>query len=381
MSNYQYQTHPWFFAQVPPETEDLVKTEFQELGIKEFKTAYRGLSFKAEMNQLHRVCYQSRLATRVLAPLITFDCHSTKYLYKTARQINWQEFLNPGMTFAIFAQVSNSNIRHSRYASLKLKDAIADYFMDKYSKRPSVNTHNPDAWFNLHIHSNKAVISLDCSGGSLHRRGYRQEGLDAPLQETLAAAIIRLSGWNAKEALLDPMCGSGTLLAEALMQAKQLPAAYLRERFGFERLPDYDADIWRKERKKQNARITELPVKMLFGGDNRSEALNATRKNLSKLPQSDSITLKRQDYRDWKLNSPATLVCNPPYGKRLESGGDMRSFYKQLGDHLKQNYQGSRAFIYFGERENLKFIGLRPSWKKALSNGGLDGRLALYELY
>ena len=372
MSTFQYQQYAQHFAQLAPGMGELAQAEFQQLGATNCKQAYRGMHFSGNHEVLYRINYMSRLATRILAPLITFDCHSTKYLYKTARQINWHDLLNVRGSFAVFAQVSNSQIRHSQYAALKLKDAIVDHFRDRSGKRPNVDTRDPDIWFNLHIENNRAVISLDTSGGSLHKRGYRKSGLDAPMQETLAAAIVLLTNWNGEQPFIDNMCGSGTLLAEAHMQSCGIPPAYLRERFGFERLPDFDPALWRKVRKECNSDIRTHEQSAIFGSDVHPGAIAASRNNLN---------VQVMDYQQRKIDAPSIIVCNPPYGIRLGKGTDLASFYRQLGDYLKQRCSGSKAFIYFGDRKNMKFIGLRPSWKKALMNGGLDGRLALYELY
>lgn len=381
MTSYQYQEYHHFFAQVAPGLEELCAEEITSLGGQEVKSAYRGIHFKGSAKVLYGVNYNSRLATRILAPLITFDCHSTKYLYRTAAKLQWSDFLTPEQSFAILAQVSNSRIRHSQYAALKLKDAIVDHFMESGNKRPSVDTRSPDVRFNLHIENNRAVISLDTSGSSLHRRGYRKEGLEAPMQETLAAAIVKLSNWQGELPLLDPMCGSGTLLAEALMHLKGIPSAQLRSSFGFQWLPDFDVETWGDVRREGQEAIRDIAPGQIKGGDILPSAVEASRKNLEALSQSKLVEIHKRDFQDWQLDTPHVILCNPPYGLRMGAGIDMRDFYKGLGDYLKRNCQDSSAYIYFGNRENLKYIGLRPSWKKALMNGGLDGRLALYELY
>ena len=213
---YNYQMSNRFFAQIADGMDELGVEELTGLGAQDVKPTFRGLYFSADNEALYRINYTARIISRVLAPLLTFDCHSTDYLYKTARTIPWTELFSLDNTFVISANVSNSIINHSQYAALILKDAIVDSFRDKYDDRPNVERINADICFNLHISKNKATIYLDTSGGSLHRRGYREEAVDAPMQETLAAAIIRLSGWNGLTPLYDPMCGSGTLLLEAL---------------------------------------------------------------------------------------------------------------------------------------------------------------------
>lgn len=290
-------------------------------------------------------------------------------------------FFAPHQTFAIFSHVSQRHIKHSQYASLRLKDAIADHFLTKFGQRPSIHRTNPNVWINLHIENNKAVISLDTSGGSLHRRGYRDEGREAPMQEIVAAAIIRLSGWDGSRPLYDPMCGSGTLLMEALMVHGRIPSGLLRRRFGFEFMPDFDAALWREVKKTALDGIRDVPQDLILGSDISPGAVAAARKNASRLPQGDKIKLLVMDFREIEDWGERVIITNPPYGIRLGKDQDLVSLYKELGDFLKKKCKGSRAYIYFGNREFIPHIGLRPSWKKALKSGGLDGRLAKFEIY
>ncbi|MFQ5628300.1 MAG: class I SAM-dependent RNA methyltransferase, partial [bacterium] len=241
---YLYQKTSRYFAQVADDVKDLAEADLQSLGAKSTRQVYRGIHFTATPEVLYKINFRSCLSHRILAPLMTFDCHSDKYLYKTALQIKWQDFLAPSKTFAVNATVSHSNITHSKFAALRLKDAVVDYFRERTGKRPSIDTEYPDVWLSLHIQNNKATISLDTAGGSLHRRGYRRKTVEAPMIETLAAAIIRYSEWDGRSPLCDPFCGSGTLLCEAFLHATQTPAAILRKKFGFERLPDFDVAIW-----------------------------------------------------------------------------------------------------------------------------------------
>lgn len=381
MTTYQYQKTGRFFGQIADGLEELGCEELRELGAANVTPGHRGITFAADMATLYRINYRSRLLSRVLAPLITFDCHSTKYLYKTARSLPWTDLFGLENTFAVFAQVSGSAIRHSQYAGLCLKDAVADSFREEHGRRPDVDPKHPDVWLNLHVRNNRATISLDCSGGSLHRRGYRKEGVDAPMQETVAAAIIRLTGWDGTTPLYDPMCGSGTLLCEAFMHAARIPAAFLRPRFGFERLPEFDAGKWKMERKKADAAMRPVPADLIRGSDIEDEAVRAARRNLAALPEGGRIKVFRTDFRDIADLSNTTIVCNPPYGIRMKKDGDITAFVRELGDFLKQRCTGSTAFLYFGDRALLKSVGLRTAWKKPLKNGGLDGRLARYDLY
>lgn len=375
---YAYQHNHPFTAQVSDGLEELLQTELEELGATDCVRCFRFVRFHADHETLYRVVYRSRLATRILAPLVHFPCASDRALYTAGRDIRWTDFLHAGQTFAIFANVSASSIGHSQYAALKLKDAVADWFRDHGGQRPSVDPRTPDLWLHLHIHENRATISLDASGGSLHRRGYRTQSVDAPMQETVAAAMIRLSGWDGRSPLVDPLCGSGTLLCEALMHGTGIPAAFLRQRFGFEHLPDFNARLWTGV-SQECAPLSDVPL--LRGGDLDPRAVEATRANLANLPGGDEVVVGRRDFfaRDDLANT--TIICNPPYGLRLGQGEDMSAWFKRFGDHLKRRCSGSTAYVYFGDRTWLKSIGLRPEWKKPLKNGGLDGRLAKFRMY
>jgi 23S rRNA (guanine2445-N2)-methyltransferase len=378
---YEYQKTNRFFAQVAGQMEEYGAAELKEFGVKEITPVYRGIWFKTDLEHVYRINLWARLLTRVLAPLLTFSCHSTEYLYTTAMKMEWEKLISPDNTFAIFATVSNSKITHSQYASLKLKDAIADYFTEKYGKRPDVNREDPDVWINLHIDKNKAHISLDTSGGSLHKRGYRLNSVPAPMQETLAAAVIRISGWNGDTPLFDPMCGSGTLLAEALLHYSRTPSAFFRKKFGFELLPDFDESTWQKI-KDDAKRIRRLLLDNLLSGcDIELRAVNAARGNLNSLQNGHLVRVQKRDFREHPGLENGVLVCNPPYGIRLGEEKKLESLYKDLGDFLKQKCKGSTAWIYCGNRNLIPHLGLKPSRKIPLVSGNLDGRLLKVEVY
>jgi putative N6-adenine-specific DNA methylase len=375
---YDYQQHRTFTAQVADGIEDLALEELAGLGADECIRGFRFVRFRADHRTLCRVVYRSRLVPRVLAPLTGFPCLPDRALFAGARDVRWSDFLNPDQTFAVFANVSKSAIGHSQYAGLKLKDAVADWFRDRTGRRPSVDTREPDVWLHLHIHEDTATISLDVSGGSMHRRGYRVRSVDAPMNETVAAAVVRMTGWDGRSPLVDPMCGSGTILCEALMHAAGLPAGLLRGNFGFLRLPDFDPRVWDAERQDVPASPAETDLR---GGDLDPAAVEATRANLSRLPGGEDVIVGRRDFFDRLDLSGTTIVCNPPYGIRLGKDEDMGAWFRKFGDHLKRRCQGSTAFVYFGDRNLLKHIGLKPEWKRPLKNGGLDGRLAKFVLY
>jgi len=379
--DFQYQRTNAYFAQVANGLEELAAEEITALGATKVNLRFRGLYFNADSATLYRINYGSRLLTRVLAPLLSFDCHSTKYLYNTAMDIPWEEIFTPDQTFAVFAQVSNSQITHSQYASLKLKDAIVDRFRDKTHRRPNVDPKYPNIWFNLHIENNRAIISIDTSGSSLHRRGYRLDTVEAPMQETLAAAVVKFSEWNGDRVLLDPMCGSGTIAAEAYMAYTNLSSGYFRKSFGFERLPDFDHALWKRIRKSMDGDFKEPGTVPIQASDIEPSALRVAKRNLGHLPGGERIYTHRKDFQEIAMVEGATLIMNPPYGIRLKPNQDLSDFYKGIGDWLKNNCSGSEAYIYFGDRKYLKNIGLRPEWKKPLMNGGLDGRLAKFVMY
>jgi putative N6-adenine-specific DNA methylase len=378
---YQYQINHRFFAQVPDGIEELAGKELAELGAERVRTTYRGVYFDAGKAVLYRINYGARLATRVLAPLLTFRCHSSDYLYKKSREISWEEFFTADHTFSVFANVTQSKLRHSQYAALRLKDAVVDSFRERFNRRPSVNRNDPDVWIGLYIERDKATISLDTGGGSLHRRGYREEGGEAPMQEITAAAMIRLSGWDGSKPLYDLMCGSGTLLSEALMAYCRIPGSYRRERFGFQFLPDYDGPLWLAVRKELDEAVREPGQGLISGSDASGTAVASARKNMTGLPHGDRVSLKVSDFRSITELRNHVILCNPPYGIRLDPGRDLGPLYRDLGDFLKQRCQGSSALIYFGNRVWIAHVGLKPSWKKALKSGGLDGRLVKYEIY
>jgi putative N6-adenine-specific DNA methylase len=378
---FAYQQDQTFFAQIAEGLEDLGAMEIGRLGAAAIRPSFCGLHFKADPASLYRINYQSRLVSRVLAPLARFVCTDTARLYRTARQVPWKAIMGVSQTLAVFANVSNSQIRHSQYAALCLKDAIVDYFRDDCGRRPDVRRIDPDVWISLFIENNRAVVSLDTSGGSLHRRGYRQEGAEAPMQETVAAAIIQWAEWDETRPLVDPMCGSGTLLAEALMHHCRIPAGFLRRRFGFEHLPDFERSLWSSVKAAADQAIRPPIPDHIRGGDIAAAAVQTARANLRRLPHGASIRVDVSDFRRRNDLSGRVIVCNPPYGIRLRPTTDITLFYREIGDFLKQRCAGATAFIYFGDRDMLKHIGLKPSWKRPLKSGGLDGRLAKFEMY
>jgi len=378
---YLYEKDAQYFAQVAESVKDIAITEIKELGGYGLKPVFRGIWFKASKADFYRINYHARLLSRVLAPLVTFECGDKDDLYKAAKKIRWEEFLTTKQTFSIMANVSESEITHSNYAGLRVKDAIADYFRDRSNKRPSVDSKDPWIIINLHLHQNIATISVDASGGPLHKRGYREESVSAPMQETVAAAIIRLSGWDGSTSLYDPMCGSGTLLCEALMHYCKIPAQVFRTGFGFERLPDFDGKLWERIKADANDNIRPLPEKLMGGSDISEHSVNAVKTNLMGLHFGGNIHIDLTDFKEIPSIENAVIITNPPYGIRMGKDQDMNLFYKDLGLFLKERCKKCTAYVYFGEPKFIKKVPLSPSWKRPLKIGGLDGKLAKYELY
>jgi len=312
----------------------------------------------------------------VLAPLISFACHSEKYLARqSAALIDWTSLIELESSFGIDVNLSGSKIRHSLYAGQLVKDAICDQFRAKYGKRPDFSTAKPDINFNLHIKDNFATIALDLSG-SMHKRGYRSGTSDAPLQETLAAAIVKLSGWDGQKPLTDPMCGSGTILCEALMSYCRIPAAILREHKYIERFPDHDHELWKSVRAQANQAMRELPDGLIGGSDLSASALHIARTSLDRLPFGRSVRLVKSRFQDLPSQPDCCVISNPPYGVRLEESASVAKLYNDLGDWLKQRCPDSEAYILCGSADLVSQLRLRAWWKKSLKNGDLDVKLA-----
>ncbi len=378
---YVYEKQSLYFAQVSETIKDLAAEELKELKAENIEPVFRGIWFCASKKDFYNITYQTRLCSRILAPLAVFDCPDKDILYKTAKKIYWEEFLTPSKTFSIISNVSNSNITHSNFAGLRVKDAIADYFRDRTNKRPNVDSVSPYVTFHLHIYQNKATLSVDASGGSLHKRGYREESVSAPMQETVAAAIIRLSGWNGQTPLYDPMCGSGTLLCEALMHFCRIPSQIFREEFGLQRLPDFDAALWRKIKDQALQEITPISQGLIAGSDKDEYAVTAARTNLMGLHHGNLVEISRHPFQELDPMEHTTIVTNPPYGIRMGNDQDMNLFYQELGQFLRNQCKGCTAYVYFGEPKFIKKVPLAPSWKKNLVIGDLDGKLVKYDIF
>jgi len=372
----EYQKHHKYFAQVAGSLENVARMELTELGAEVYREVPRGLYFSATTPVFYKVLYQSRIIQRLLAPLLSFPTHSEKYLYDQAvKNIDWTALFKLTDSFGIESNVSDSQIKHSLYAGQILKDAICDRFRAKYNARPDFSAKEPDILFNLHIHRNEATISLDIGGGSLHKRGYRRSAGAAPLQETLAAAVVRFSGWDGETKLYDPMCGSGTLLAEALMSYCRIPAGKLRKHNAIRFMPDFDPETWTKIVKEADSQIRELPSGLISGSDISSDMVETASLNLSCLPGGRNVRITRSKFQDLVGLEGCTIITNPPYGVRLGSELQAPSLYRELGAWLRASCIGGTAYILCGSDELSTELRLRNRWKKTLKNGDLQSCL------
>ncbi|WP_195155545.1 THUMP domain-containing class I SAM-dependent RNA methyltransferase [Candidatus Protochlamydia phocaeensis] len=364
--------------------EPLLMDELKELGFNHLHVGYRGVFVEEwDWSAIYKINYASRLASRVLLPIARFKCFDRRSLYRHIFEINWPAYLKDGQTFAIDANVHHRELRNSLFAAQVAKDAICDVMRQKVGRRPSVDLQNPDIQLNLYIQQQLAILSFDTSGTPLHKRGYRQETVEAPVQETLAAAMLRLADYQPDQVFLDPCCGSGTLLIEAALMATQTPPGYLRQQWGFMNHPDYRSDEWLKVRNKIDEKRTALLPNHLFGIDISKNAVRAAKINLKAAGFSQDVDIAQADFRDYTPSIPPTFILtNPPHGRRLEDENQLRPFYRSLGDFLKQKTaKPAKGFIFTGNLELAKEVGLAAKRRYVLNNGGIDSRLLEYDLY
>ena len=363
-----------FFISTPRNLEPLLAQEMRDLGIVDVKPAYLGVDAKLSREEVYRVVYASRLASRVLRPLATFPCRNPEELYEHAVQFNWAKILKEGQTLKVSASVSDSAITHSQYAALKLKDAVVDSLRERTGARPSIDRETPDVRLDLFLRHDQATISLYYSDGIMHRRGYRIQAVDAPLKENLAAAVLMFAGWKGEKPLVDIFCGSGTFLIEGAMIATHTPAGYFRESQGFEPLPDFSPSLWEKVKSEFTKNILPLPKGLITGVDVSARAMAATRANLARTPWMDFIKLVQKDFT--KLEGPYSekvVVANPPYGVRLEDTQEgLKEFYKAIGQFLKVKCSGSKAYVLVPEGELDKEIWFKPERRLEIDNGALS---------
>ncbi len=369
-----------FLAKTLYGLEEVLAEELKNSGAKNITVKNRAVEFEGNKETLYLTNLSLRTALRILVPVRSFIFKNTDEFYTKAKNIKWFNYLNPNHTFAVDAVVNSKIFKHTKYPALKLKDAIVDRIRDKTGKRPDVDTVNPKLKIHLHIQNNKCNIYLDSSGKSLHRRGYRIEGGSAPLNEVLAAGMILLTGWKGDTNFLDPMCGSGTLVAEAAMLAANIPPNLNRNDFGFMNWNDFDENMYNKIKTLLKEKIRKPEIK-IGGSDISKKAIAIARKNISRAGLNVPVTLTVKDFTQISKNGESgIIVTNPPYGERLKSTS-LIELYKSFGDVLKQNFTGYEAWILSGDKTAIKHVGLRPAKKLTLYNGAIECKFHKFEIY
>tara|TARA_B110000438_G_scaffold273348_1_gene292695 strand:+ start:505 stop:1647 length:1143 start_codon:yes stop_codon:yes gene_type:complete len=358
--------------------EEILAEELRKLGAQNVKPMNRAVSFKGDTGFMYKANLNLRTALRILKPIAHFQAHDEKELYKKLCEIDWTEIFDLDATFATHATTHSEVFTHSKYASLVMKDAIADTFRNKFDKRPNVAPEMPDVSVNLHIAKHTCTVSLDSSGDSLHKRGYKSDVVTAPMNEVLAAGLILLSDWNRISDFYDPMCGSGTLLIEAALIAYNIPVNIFRERFGFEGWKDFDEELWKMIKEVSLEKETHYDGK-ITGSDNFQKAVRISRENIENALLFDNIKVKTENFFDTTIEAGTFVLFNPPYGARIPIEVD--EFYEKVGDTLKHNYKGCLIWLISSDIENMKFIGLRPSKKIKVMNGKLECSFRKFEVY
>ncbi|MFW6019177.1 MAG: THUMP domain-containing class I SAM-dependent RNA methyltransferase [Bacteroidales bacterium] len=360
--------------------EPVLKRELEAIGAEEAEAINRAVIFKGDNEVLYKANYWPYTALRILKIIDEFDVKDENDLYNKIKRIKWYKLMDLDGTLAIDTFLHNSTMTHSRFVSQKIKDAIVDQFRDMFERRPSVDTENPELRINVHINKNHCTISLDSSGDSLHKRGYRQETNKAPINEVLAAGMLKLAGYDGNQNLLDPMCGSGTILIEAALMASNMPSAFYREEFGFFKWMDFEPLLWRQI-KKEAFQFQKDPEGEIVGFDMNQNTITKAKANAKFAKLHHDIEFRQIEFsQSSKPFNEGLIVMNPPYGERMKMQ-NMDEFYKMVGDTLKTEYKGFNAFIISSDIEAIKHIGLKTSEKHILYNGALECRFNKYELY
>tara|TARA_R110002073_G_scaffold4213_4_gene28074 strand:+ start:34492 stop:35658 length:1167 start_codon:yes stop_codon:yes gene_type:complete len=361
--------------------EGLLAKELRQLGAMNIKEGVRSVSFVGDKGFMYKANIALRTAVRILKPIKKFKVNSEDDLYNELQKIRWEDYFNEDGTFAIDAVVNSDIFTHSHYTALKSKDAIVDYFRDKYGKRPNIDLDHPDVQLNVHIQRDFCTISLDSSGDSLHKRGYRSATNIAPINEVLAAGLVLHSGYDGTQHFIDPMCGSGTILIEAAMIACNIPANINRREFGFERWSDFDADLFEVIRNSLLKRTRES-YRKIIGFDKAPSAVRKAIDNVKNANLDDFIEVQHENFFNTQKDTEGKTIVlfNPPYGERLEI--DVPIFYKEIGNTLKQGYSHTDAWLITSDfDQGLKSVGLRTSRKIQVYNGKLECRFVKYEMY
>lgn len=360
--------------------EEILAKELQMLGAQDVEQGVRMVSFMGDKGFMYKANIALRTALKILKPIYGFRAFNEQSLYKGIQGIDWSQYLNPNQSFVVDVTLHSEQFNHSQFVALKTKDAIVDQFRDRYGKRPDVDKDYPDLRVNIHIHNDQCSVALDSSGGPLNQRGYRTATNIAPINEVLAAGMLLLSGWDGQGDFLDPMCGSGTLLAEAAMIACNIPANLNRKEFAFEKWNDWDNDLFDTITDALMKKVREFHY-TIKGYDKAPSAVMKAKDNIKNANLEEYITISQEDFfrTEKETRGPLHMVFNPPYGERLDI--DLERFYREIGDTLKQSYPGTNAWFITANLEALKFVGLKPSRKIKLFNGKLETRFVKYEMY
>ena len=323
--------------------------------------------------------FQLHTAIRILKPIKHFKALSADDVYEGVKDIDWTEYLSLDKTFAVDSVVFSEEFRHSKFVAYKVKDAIVDQFREKTGNRPNISVSNPDMRLHIHIAEDQCTLCLDSSGESLHRRGYRQESVEAPLNEVLAAGMILMTGWHGETDFIDPMCGSGTLLIEAALIARNMAPGLFRKEFAFEKWPDFDPDLF-DEIYNDDSNEREF-THHIYGYDVDIKAVNTARLNVKAAGLTSDITVEEQDFKNFtQPKEKSIMVTNPPYGERI-STSDLLGTYKMIGERLKHQFTGNEAWVLSYREECFTQIGLKPSIKIPLFNGSLECEFRKYQMF
>ena len=359
--------------------EPVLAKELTQLGANDVQIGRRMVSFTGNKELLYRANFQLHTAIRILKPIRHFKAKSADDVYEEIKKIDWTDYLGSEKTFAVDAVVFSEEFRHSKFVSYKVKDAIVDQFREKTGKRPNISIANPDIRLHIHIAEDQCTLCLDSSGESLHRRGYRQESVEAPLNEVLAAGMILMSGWQGDTDFIDPMCGSGTLLIEAALIAKNMAPGLFRKEYAFEKWPDFDAELF-DEIYNDDSQEREFKYH-IYGYDIDVKAVNTARMNVKAAGLSADITIEQQDFKDFtQPKNKSIMITNPPYGERI-STPDLLGTYRMIGERLKHQFKGNDAWILSYREECFEQIGLKPSIKIPLYNGSLECEFRRYQMF
>lgn len=360
--------------------EEVLAAELATIGAQDIKPGTRSVQCSGDLRVLYRANLELRTALRILVPIRSFTAFDERAFYLQVSQVDWSTFMDPDDTFVVDAVVFSKYFTHSQYIGLKTKDAIVDQFRDRTGRRPSVDTENPNVRINIHVSDSSCTLSIDSTGESLHRRGYRKDGMIAPINETLAAGMILLTGWTGEKPFIDPMCGSGTLPIEAALIAMRIPPQLYREDFLFMRWPDFDPSLWADVRANARAQIRPAPAP-IFGFDKYFQAIQVAEAHAEAAHIGGKIHFERRRFETLLPPVPnGIIVTNPPYDARL-ADANIEGLYMMMGDRLKRNFSGYEAWIISANLGALKHFGLRTSRRITLYNGALECKYIQVELY